>query len=80
VTSPDTLQGAIWAIQQDLVKQVDYMEVGKHRKAKRLEAYQFRFRNDSELGYCSGIENYSATLARSWHKTILLTGLFPKIS
>jgi excinuclease ABC subunit B len=26
VTSPDVLQGAIWQIQQDLVKQVDYLK------------------------------------------------------
>jgi excinuclease ABC subunit B len=26
VTSPDVLQGAIWEIQQDLVKQVDYFK------------------------------------------------------
>jgi excinuclease ABC subunit B len=32
------LQGAIWQIQQDLVKQVDYFkEIGKHLEAKRLE-------------------------------------------
>ena len=38
VTSPDVLQGAIWEIQQDLVKQVDYFkEIGKHLEAKRLE-------------------------------------------
>jgi excinuclease ABC subunit B len=34
VTSPDVLQGAIWQIQQDLVKQVDYFkEIGKHLEA-----------------------------------------------
>ncbi|MCB0442575.1 MAG: DEAD/DEAH box helicase family protein, partial [Flavobacterium sp.] len=38
VTSPDVLQNAIWEIQQDLVKQVDYFkEIGKHLEAKRLE-------------------------------------------
>jgi excinuclease ABC subunit B len=37
VTSPDVLQGAIWQIQQDLVKQVDYFKEGKHLEAKRLE-------------------------------------------
>jgi excinuclease ABC subunit B len=35
VTSPDVLQGAIWEIQQHLVKQVDYFkEIGKHLKQK----------------------------------------------
>src|SRR5690606_35835987 len=38
VTSPETLQGAIWQIQQDLVKQVEYFNsIGKHLEAKRLE-------------------------------------------
>jgi excinuclease ABC subunit B len=33
VTSPDVLQGAIWQIQQDLVKQVDYFkEIGKRKQ------------------------------------------------
>jgi excinuclease ABC subunit B len=33
VTSPDVLQGAIWEIQQDLVKQVDYFkEIGQSQK------------------------------------------------
>ncbi len=51
VTSPDVLQNAIWAIQQDLVKQVDYFkEIGKHLEAKRLEERtNFRFRNDSGI-------------------------------
>ena len=36
VTSPDILQNAIWQIQQDLVKQVDYFkEIGKHLEAKK---------------------------------------------
>ena len=38
VTSPDILKGAIWEIQQDMVKQVDYFKsIGKHLEAKRLE-------------------------------------------
>ena len=64
VTSPDVLNGAIWEIQQDLVKQVDYFkEIGKHLEAKRLEERtNFDLEMIRELGYCSGIENYSRYL------------------
>lgn len=64
VTSPEVLQGAIWEIQQDLVKQVDYFkEIGKHLEAKRLEERtNFDLEMIRELGYCSGIENYSRYL------------------
>ncbi|MFV5691730.1 excinuclease ABC subunit UvrB [Flavobacterium sp. LT1R49] len=64
VTSPDVLQGAIWEIQQDLVKQVDYFkEIGKPLEAKRLEERtNFDLEMIRELGYCSGIENYSRYL------------------
>ena len=64
VTSPEVLQGAIWQIQQDLVKQVDYFNsIGKHLEAKRLEERtNFDLEMIRELGYCSGIENYSRYL------------------
>jgi excinuclease ABC subunit B len=64
VTSPDVLQGEIWEIQQDLVKQVDYFkEIGKQLEAKRLEERtNFDLEMIRELGYCSGIENYSRYL------------------
>lgn len=64
VTSPDVLQAAIWQIQQDLVKQVDYFKsIGKHLEAKRLEERtNFDLEMIRELGYCSGIENYSRYL------------------
>ena len=64
VTSPDVLQDAIWQIQQDLVKQCDYFkEIGKHLEAKRLEERtNFDLEMIRELGYCSGIENYSRYL------------------
>lgn len=61
VTSPETMKGAIWEIQQDMVKQVDYFkEIGKHLEAKRLEdRVTYDLEMMRELGYCSGIENYS---------------------
>jgi len=64
VTSPDILQNAIWEIQQDMVKQVEYFkEIGKHLEAKRLEERtNFDLEMIRELGYCSGIENYSRYL------------------
>ena len=64
VTSPDVLQNAIKEIQDDLVKQYDYFkEIGKHLEAKRLkERTEFDLEMIRELGYCSGIENYSRYL------------------
>jgi len=64
VTSPDVLQGAIREIQDDLVKQIDYFkDIGKHLEAKRLdERTNFDLEMIRELGYCSGIENYSRYL------------------
>ncbi|MEH6706214.1 MAG: excinuclease ABC subunit UvrB [Galbibacter orientalis] len=64
VTSPDVLQNAIHQIQDDMVKQVDYFkEVGKPLEAKRLEERtNFDLEMIRELGYCSGIENYSRYL------------------
>ena len=64
VTSPDVLQNAIRDIQDDLVKQYDYFkDIGKHLEAKRLkERTEFDLEMIRELGYCSGIENYSRYL------------------
>lgn len=64
VTSPDILQNAINQIGFDLVKQVEYFkEIGKHLEAKRLdERTNFDLEMIRELGYCSGIENYSRYL------------------
>jgi len=64
VTSPDIIQDAIIQIQNDLVKQVDYFkEIGKFLEAKRLEERtEFDLEMIRELGYCSGIENYSRYL------------------
>ncbi|MDP5061427.1 MAG: excinuclease ABC subunit UvrB [Maribacter sp.] len=64
VTSKDVLQNAIHSIQDDLVKQIDYFkEIGKPLEAKRLEERtNFDLEMIRELGYCSGIENYSRYL------------------
>lgn len=64
VTSPDILQNAIHQIQDDLVKQIGYFnEIGRPLEAKRLEERTtFDLEMMRELGYCSGIENYSRYL------------------
>lgn len=64
VTSPDVLQNAIHSIQDDMMKQVEYFkEIGKNLEAKRLkERTEFDLEMIRELGYCSGIENYSRYL------------------
>ncbi len=64
VTSPDRLNEAIKNIQLDLGKQIAYFkEIGKHLEAKRLkERTEFDLEMMKELGYCSGIENYSRYL------------------
>lgn len=82
VTSPDVLQGAIREIQDDLVKQVAYFkDIGKHLEAKRLEERtNFDLEMIRELGYCSGIENYSRYLDRRLPGTrpFCLLDYFPK--
>ena len=64
VTSPDVLHNAIDQIALDLGKQVEYFkEIGKSLEAKRLEERtNFDLEMIKELGYCSGIENYSRYL------------------
>ena len=61
VTAPDTLQGAIRNIQDDLVMQLDYFQsIQKYLESKRLEErVNFDLEMMRELGYCNGIENYS---------------------
>ena len=60
-TSKETLNSAIRDIQDDLVKQVDFFkEIDKPLEAKRLqERTELDLEMIKELGYCSGIENYS---------------------
>ena len=64
VTSPDVLHKAIDNIALDLGKQTEYFkDIGKHLEAKRLEERtNFDLEMIKELGYCSGIENYSRYL------------------
>ncbi|MEM6628799.1 MAG: excinuclease ABC subunit UvrB [Bacteroidota bacterium] len=66
VTRRESLNLAIQEIQADLIKQVDYFEAqGLFLEANRLrERTEFDLEMMRELGYCSGIENYSRYLAR----------------
>jgi excinuclease ABC subunit B len=61
VTSSHRLQDAIKNIQDDLMKQVDFFNrEGKVMEAKRLlDRVEYDLEMIRELGYCSGIENYS---------------------
>ena len=61
VTSKDRMANALYTIQDDLVKQTEYFhEIGRPLEAKRLEdRVSYDMEMMRELGYCSGIENYS---------------------
>ena len=61
VTSPNVLNGAIKLIREDLIKQYNYFnDCSKNLEAKRIrERTEFDLEMMQELGYCSGIENYS---------------------
>lgn len=82
VTSQDVLQNAIHQIQDDLVAQVNYFkEIGKPLEAKRLEERtSFDLEMIRELGYCSGIENYSRYLdgREAGTRPFCLLDYFPK--
>ena len=61
VTAPDTLQKAMYSIEEDMIKQVDFFKKqNRSLEAKRIEErVKFDLEMMRELGYCSGIENYS---------------------
>lgn len=61
VTTQERKEQAVRNIQDDLVERVSYLkDVGKHLEARRLsERVEFDVEMIRELGYCSGIENYS---------------------
>ncbi|MDP4210006.1 MAG: excinuclease ABC subunit UvrB [Bacteroidota bacterium] len=61
VTTKERMNGAIREIQDDLFKQVEFFkQIGKHQEAKRIEdRVTYDLEMIKELGYCSGIENYS---------------------
>ena len=61
VTSPNVMNDAIKLIREDLIKQYNYFnDCSKNLEAKRIrERTEFDLEMIQELGYCSGIENYS---------------------
>jgi len=61
VTSKDTIQGAIYDIQEDMLLRIEAFKAGgQHLEANRLEErVTLDLEMIRELGYCSGIENYS---------------------
>lgn len=61
VTTKDRMNKAIHQIQDDLFNQIEYFkEIGKSHEAKRIkDRVEYDLEMIKELGYCSGIENYS---------------------
>ena len=61
VTPKEQVDGAVRAIQDDLVKQIDFFtQIGDDIKAQRIkERVEYDMEMIKELGHCSGIENYS---------------------
>ena len=61
VTSKETIDIALKEIEDDLEKQINFFEKeGRFSEAKRLkERTEFDLEMISEIGYCSGVENYS---------------------
>jgi len=61
VTAKEDIKRSIFEIQDDLVKQIDFFnEIGKNLESKRIQnRVELDLEMIRELGYCSGIENYS---------------------
>lgn len=82
VTTQETLNDAIWEIQQDVEAHTAYLkDIGKHLEAKRLsERVHHDLEMMKELGYCSGIENYSRYFDKrnAGERPFCLMDYFPK--
>ncbi|MDP4230918.1 MAG: excinuclease ABC subunit UvrB [Bacteroidota bacterium] len=82
VTSGPQLERAIGAIEEELEKQLQYFRMnGKLLEAQRLEQRtRFDIEMMRELGYCSGIENYSRHLAgrKEGERPSVLLDYFPE--
>ena len=61
VTTKERMHKAIREIQDDLFQQIEYFKsIGKNQEAKRIkDRVEYDLEMIKELGYCSGIENYS---------------------
>lgn len=82
VTGRDVLNMAIHEIQDDLVEQIKYFEFeGRMLEAARIrERTEFDMEMMRELGYCSGIENYSRYFDRreAGQRPFCLLDFFPE--
>jgi len=82
VTTKERMKGAIVQIQDDMMKQCSYFaEIGKHLEAKRLkQRVEFDLEMIKEIGYCSGIENYSRYFdgRKAGMRPFCLIDYFPK--
>ena len=60
-TTKERIKSAVWNIQEDLYKQCEFLHsIEKHAEAKRLkQRVEYDLEMIEEIGYCSGIENYS---------------------
>ncbi len=82
VTSKEQQIQAVKLIQDDLLERVEYFrEMGEPLKAQRLqERVEYDLEMIKELGYCSGIENYSRYFdgRRAGEKPYCLLDFFPE--
>ncbi|MBX7206203.1 MAG: excinuclease ABC subunit UvrB [Bacteroidia bacterium] len=82
VTPKERLHQAIREIQDDMVQQVEYFKsLGRFMEAKRLEERViFDLEMMRELGYCSGIENYSRYMdkRKAGERPFCLLDYFPE--
>ena len=82
VSSPENTQTAIHEIQDDMVEQVEaFRTQGKIEEAQRLkDRVEYDLEMIRELGYCSGIENYSRYFDRrtSGQRPFCLLDYFPE--
>ncbi len=82
VSPKEVLQKVIYEIQDDLVLQMEYFQENqRYQEAKRLEErVNFDLEMIRELGYCSGIENYSRYFDRRnpGDRPFCLLDYFPK--
>ena len=82
VSSPENTQTAIHEIQDDMVEQVEaFRAQGKIEEAQRLkDRVEYDLEMIRELGYCSGIENYSRYFDRrtSGQRPFCLLDYFPE--
>ena len=60
-TTKERIKSAVWNIQEDLTSQCEFLHsIEKHAEAKRLkQRVEYDLEMIKEIGYCSGIENYS---------------------